>query len=637
MLKRHIILILFLLSLCFCYSQKNAPSPEDISKATALKETYPDEDLVVTNSYQEISFGFNSKLKKVTVNTTDKETLLNISSRADIQKACFYSGESQISQFIVRDKKGRKVKNYIKDQGYVSEGLFHNDTRVKFTNISFPLKGYSFTTFVETNYFDIKYFPQLFFSDIYPIQHKEVKIVIPNWLNVELKEINFKSYRIEKEIIEGDDEKIYTYTVKDIPATFKEKNVPGPTHLYPHILFLAKSHDKNGTSERIFESTQDLYRWYKTLTSDLTYDKKLIADKVKAITSPYKDDNEQIKAIYYWAQDNIRYIAFEDGIAGFKPDRADHVFNKKYGDCKGMANLLKAMLIEAGFDARLTWIGTKRIAYDYSTPSLAVDNHMICSLVKDGEIIFLDGTEKFNSLGEYANRIQGKQVLIENGENYLLETVPEVRADFNKNTNHYELKIEDGALTGTAKKIFTGESRSGMLYFLNNGMKNNEKEDFLDYYLSKGNDNVIVSNITSSSFENRDIPLEFSYGIKIENAVSNFDNQIFIDLEIDREFYNFTIKERDFDYMFRYKKHIESTTTLAIPENYKILEIPDNLSLKTEGYEFNITFESTDSEITYKKSFSINQDVIKTLDFDDWNNIIEKISDVYNQQIILNK
>ena len=168
-------------------------------------------------------------------------------------------------------------------------------------------------------------------------------------------------------------------------------------------------------------------------------------------------------------------------------------------------------------------------------------------------------------------------------------------------------------------------------------MKNNEKEDFLDYYLSKGNDNVIVSNITSSSFENRDIPLEFSYGIKIENAVSNFDNQIFIDLEIDREFYNFTIKERDFDYMFRYKKHIESTTTLAIPENYKILEIPDNLSLKTEGYEFNITFESTDSEITYKKSFSINQDVIKTLDFDDWNNIIEKISDVYNQQIILNK
>ena len=60
----------------------------------------------------------------MTVNTTDKETLLNISSRADIQKACFYSGESQIGQFIVRDKKGRKVKNYIKDQGYVSEGYF---------------------------------------------------------------------------------------------------------------------------------------------------------------------------------------------------------------------------------------------------------------------------------------------------------------------------------------------------------------------------------------------------------------------------------------------------------------------------------------------------------------------------------
>jgi hypothetical protein len=31
---------------------------------------------------------------------------------------------------------------------------------------------------------------------------------------------------------------------------------------------------------------------------------------------------DKVKAIFYWVQNNIRYIAFEDGIAGFLPDKS---------------------------------------------------------------------------------------------------------------------------------------------------------------------------------------------------------------------------------------------------------------------------------------------------------------------------
>lgn len=84
-------------------------------------------------------------------------------------------------------------------------------------------------------------------------------------------------------------------------------------------------------------------------------------------------------------------------------------FSKKYGDCKGMAILLKTMLVEAGYDARLVWIGTDHISYDYSTPSLSVDNHMITAIMVDGKPIFIDGTEKFNSYGTFATRIQANK------------------------------------------------------------------------------------------------------------------------------------------------------------------------------------------------------------------------------------
>src|SRR5690606_29442469 len=107
------------------------------------------------------------------------------------------------------------------------------------------------------------------------------------------------------------------------------------------------------------------------------------ADVLK-LTESAKTSEEKIKSIYYWVQDNIKYIAFEDGISGFRPDAAQNVLVNRYGDCKGMANLTKEMLKVAGFDARLAWIGTNRIPYTYELPSLAVDNHMICVVYAEG-------------------------------------------------------------------------------------------------------------------------------------------------------------------------------------------------------------------------------------------------------------
>ena len=84
-----------------------------------------------------------------------------------------------------------------------------------------------------------------------------------------------------------------------------------------------------------------------------------------------------------------------------------------------MAHLTKELLKALGFDARLCWIGTNHIAYDYSTPSIAVDNHMICALLYQGKTYFLDATENYIGFNEYAERIQSRQVLIEDGDKYI--------------------------------------------------------------------------------------------------------------------------------------------------------------------------------------------------------------------------
>ena len=639
MLKNIYCLVFIVVFFDNVFAQKNIdPTPEDKRFAKSLKEKYPDDTVVLKESTDYVTFNFNKKTEKVNVNQESTESMISIDSRSRIQKYSFYDEQTSIDKFQIKYRNNKKAYISIKDEAYASDDLFHIDTRVKYANINFPLLGYRYKTFISKKYHDIKYFTKLYFNNDHPALKRVIKIEIPNWLNIELKEINFENYSIKKNVSNNTKRgsKIHTFTLENIPATYKELNTPGPSYIYPHILILAKSHSLNNETKNIFNSTQDLYNWYKSLVNSLKNDNTTIKDKVTSLTEHAKSDEEKIKNIYYWVQDNIRYIAFEDGIAGFKPDEASNVFNKKYGDCKGMANLTKQMLIEAGFDARLTWIGTKRIAYDYSTPNLSVDNHMICSLIKDGKTIFLDGTEKFNAYSEYANRIQGKQVLIENGDDFILEMVPEVNSDFNKETFHYDLTLNNDILEGKASKNFNGESRAGLLYSFDT-LKNDKKEEFLEYYLNNGDTNISISGIETTDLLNRELSLNMSYDISVKNAVSSFDNDVYIDIDFDKELENFLLEKRKTDYIFSFKRFLETTTILEIPTNYNINHLPKNISMSNNNFDMSVSFSKNKNIITYKKSFKIKKAKIGISDFEAWNDFISKLKSIYNEQIVITK
>ena len=49
---------------------------------------------------------------------------------------------------------------------------------------------------------------------------------------------------------------------------------------------------------------------------------------------------EKVKAIYYWAQKNVKYVAFEYALGGFVPRDANDIYSKKYGDCKDNSSIM---------------------------------------------------------------------------------------------------------------------------------------------------------------------------------------------------------------------------------------------------------------------------------------------------------
>jgi hypothetical protein len=371
--------------------------------------------------------------------------------------------------------------------------------------------------------------------------------------------------------------------------------------------------------------------------SDIGNQPEVLKAKVAELTAGKKTDLEKVESIFYWVQDNIRYIAFENGIMGFKPDAAQNVFNNKYGDCKGKANLLKEMLKLSGFDARLTWIGTSDLPYDYTLPSLAVDNHMICTVIIGGKKYFLDGTEDHIALNDYAQRIQGKQVLIEDGKNYIIEKIPLFPAERNKKNTVTKIALAEDNLVGTSTIEYNGESKI-MVQRVYASVRNDNRNEVLSDFLKSGNENVVISDVKTPDFKDRQKPLQISFGIKTHNQVTKAGNELYVVMDWNKEFGDLEMPEdRKNDYEFSQKYYLTTQTELAIPAGYKVSYLPTAFKKVTPEYSFEGAYVNTGKAVVYKKTIVVNKAILRKTEFSQWNAFLSDINKFYNDQVVLTK
>ncbi len=597
-----------------------------------------DSNVVVSASKELYEFVWQKSANNVQVKQSLNTSYYCNSYRTTIPVAEMYDNETSIDDvdFTVDGKKPKDIKPQY--SYYSVDDIFYSDEHICFFPLPLERKGSSSTVSFKKTISDPRYFINIFFSELYMVMNKEVNIKVPRWMKVELKEMNFKGYQISKSshYDSGDDADIYTYTIKNLPAKENENDCPGPSYIYPHLLVLSKEASVDNGKTTYFNTVADQYAWYHQLVSNIGSDEAAVKAKAQEITSGITNDLDKIKAVFYWMQNNIRYVAFEDGIAGFRPDKANEVIRKKYGDCKGMANATKELLKSLGYDSRLCWIGTNHIAYDYSTPSLSVDNHMICALKFQGKMYFLDATENYLGFNEYAERIQGRQCLIEDGDKYILTNIPSTTYEQNSDEEKRILSVNGTDLKGTATHEWKGEEKEYILTELNAVKKDKSEESFIRY-LSNNNKDYILTDLKTSDVNNFDKNLTASYSVNYKNAVSSFGKDYYVDLDFGKEMndYRFDTSKRDLDYWFPYKTNVIRETQLIIPAGYTVTSLPPNAEIKNANYEFTITYTQTPDKLIYKKNLIIKNTKLAKSEFTQWNKDIEKLDASYNEQIVL--
>jgi len=382
---------------------------------------------------------------------------------------------------------------------------------------------------------------------------------------------------------------------------------------------------------------KDLYSWYNSLCKEVKNNPDELKPIVTQLTKDKKTDVEKVESMYYWVQEKVRYIAFENGIMGFRPEPAQNVLKNKYGDCKGKANLITQMLKLAGYDARLTWIGTSDLPYDYSLPSLAVDNHMICTLIMDGKRYYLDGTEENMAFNDYAHRIQGKQVLIQDGDNYIIDKVPEFNAEHNKVETTMKLKLDNLDLKGNVVSTYNGEARN-MLVGVYHSLRSENKQNALENFLRSGDVNMIVTNIQNPDWENRQKPARVTFDLDGKNQVTKAGNELYVVLDWEKELSSVEFDStRKTDFEFDHKYYLVTKTEFTIPDGYKLDYTPDAFTKKGEDYSFEGSYVLQGNTLVYSKKLIVNNVILKKKDFSKWNEFIKGVNKFYNDQVVLVK
>lgn len=534
-----------------------------------------------------------------------------------------------------RDKyKKQKVRDIV-DRKMIDEDVFHDGTRAK----SFTFKGMMEGAITVLEYEEEYHEPflvgrEVFDPHIYSKTHT-FSLEVEKGIEIEYSYFNSDSSFYNYWTEEKRGGIVHHWKIDEMETRKYEEGSPSGLYVSPHIVYRIKSYVKSdGQVEKVLGNVDDLHRYYQNFIDDLSAPNEELKAITDSLVKGISDPRAKAKAIYDWVNRSIRYIAFEDGYGGFKPRDANFVCTKRYGDCKDMSNLMVQMMNYVGLDAYHVWIGTRDIPYTYEeVPTGLSDNHMIAAVKLEGEIYFLDATNKMLPFPYQSSFTQGKQALINLGpDDYLLKTVPVLDHRLNDDTDSCFITLDGSSFIGKGSKHYGIYNRAQALRLLER--KDDEAfEDWLNADLEKG-DNRCKSELLDYQISDEGFKVNYSMNLKDyarvvgDKTIINFNLQPFLSnylLEEDRknpmELVNTLLVKRYYE--------------LEIPEGQAVNYLPENSAFDHPKFSYFITYKSEGDKIIYEIEVALKSLFIETSDQKDWNLFIRSLRKSYQQTLIL--
>jgi len=633
---RFIVVFIFI-NINFIYCQY-----EDVA---SIKDKYPNSSAVFLSKKDDYRIVVEKQQLKITCNVQEE---IYINKETGIQHQSSYIHTNSFNE--VKNIKAYTMvpvgKKY--DKVYVgrvqavdntSSQIFYDDEEVYKINFPSVQTGAILHSEYKMIYNEPHLVGSYYFADYIPSMNSELTITTDKNVEIDYKLFHCDNAGVKFEKTETKNENKYSWKIINSKTIERFDDAPSLRYYTPHVVFYITSYNVDGENKKVLGTTADLYSWYSSLVVNLnkTEDARLksITD---SLTAGVTDELEKVKKIFYWVQDNISYVAIEDGLGGFIPRDATTVCSRKYGDCKDMASTINEMLKIAGIKSYLTWIGSNDIPYSYSDiASPYVDNHMITTYIdKDGNPYFLDATGKYAAIDFYTSMIQNKEGLLGiTLDSMKILKVPVKDYMQSQTIDSVSIELKNDTVSGKGKVIMTGYDRLDYLYRTQYYNKTN-LQDFVKSYFQKGSNKM---NLISSSFVDNDRKIaNVDYSFNITDYVKKNADEVYINLNIDNSVELEKIEDdREIPVKFRHTTFKKTVTILTIPDGYKVEFIPEQVKVENSIAGFDSHYSIVNNQVIFTSSTYINAIILEKKDFEKYNTVAKDRMKAVKQVIILKK
>jgi hypothetical protein len=428
---------------------------------------------------------------------------------------------------------------------------------------------------------------------------------------------------------------LYSYAMNNIPAFKEEEYMLSKKNYISRITFDLKSHTSyRGVKESLTTTWKQADKSLKDqFFNNQTSKKRFFKKNIPEAILNTENTLEKAKKIYQFIQNhytwNEKYWTNEDA-------KVKEAFQEKIGDVGEINISLYNSLMAADIEANLVVLSTRNnglptkvfpVIYDY--------NYVIVKITIDDKPYFLDATNKYLPFGQVPVRtLNGEARVINFKEESTWEVLEPIMNSSKSVIAKLNLK-EDGYLDGELIIRSLGYEASNKREKINLLTKESYLEGF-----EGDNPDVEVDDYNVKFKAEIEKPLQEFFKIKmfLNDELTNKIriNPFFFDRLKENPF---KLKERNFPVDFGYSRKTNFALSLTIPDNYKVIQIPETIamSLPNKGGLFILKSTVEKNKITLFVRLNINQQIYSSDDYFALKELFKQIVIAEKSVIILEK
>ena len=424
-----------------------------------------------------------------------------------------------------------------------------------------------------------------------PLEHLFLRILLPVEKKVQFKFANEAASPISTA---SSTTQTYIWNLKKVQPVLYDSNTPGWYDPYAYV----------SISE--YTSFESLVDWSLKLFALNGQEKKKLEQSFAGIVHATDKDSITMQAIRF-VQDEVRYLGFENGIEGQKPEVPSNVIEKRYGDCKAKSFLLSELLQANGIPAYPVLVHSQNgHALEKEVPWPGLFDHCIVQIMKDGKAYYIDPTisNQGGDLAHFYFPNYHKGLILRKGEKALTD-LSFSNYTSTKITETYSMKEVGKTADLRVVTIYSGHDADLQRNYFAHTTLQAAQKSYIDFYSSLYPGIKPVGNIRIQDQRegtNRFMVFE-SYTIDSvwENTENNTKKSI--------SFYPLSLKDyvsvvqspgRKMPYNVNYPLNIEHESIVVLPAQWTIDDESKVIETASFQYHFNVSYKADTLRIIHK-------------------------------------